>query len=284
MEEGETEKITKESFREKLNNFISAAEKLQRSAVGGETEKAWDEFEECWEKMPLFEMAKTVGASDDWVAAMNHDIITPWSAFAVVVWGNEANKTETESLSRHFCRVVKSFANELLGEKKDGEFDVLEVAEDAAVIIRANNKLAEQNGRTDQVINLDIKTKSSWPLFKGKEDDFARVFQNLFTNARKALYKKEGKKEISVVFDQAADGSELIISVADNGSGVKPEQREEIFKRGVSYFKLREDSRTGKGIGLAMVKEAVEEHKGNIKVGENEGGGAKFMISFPLKR
>lgn len=283
MEQKENEVLTSETFKQRLTDFFESAENLQKSAIEGNLEEAWDDFQEKWTLLPMTEMVTIKGADNDWIDSMNHDITSPWAGFATVVLGGKATQKEAVVLTRHYCRVVKSFAEELLEEKRQEDFDMIATAEEAAVLLRVYNRSLERLGRKDMIIDFKINVRNSWPLFKGSENDFARVFQNLFTNAKKALEGKEGKKEISVVFDQDTDESELIISVTDNGPGVKPEQREEIFKRGVTYFKVKESKDTGKGIGLAFVKEAVEEHKGTIKVEDNEGGGAKFVINLPIK-
>jgi len=69
------------------------------------------------------------------------------------------------------------------------------------------------------------------------------------------------------------------ITVADEGPGIPPEQREAIFER---FFRggeeLRRESK-GVGIGLSLVKELTELHGGRVEV--RDGGGAVFQVRFP---
>ena len=67
------------------------------------------------------------------------------------------------------------------------------------------------------------------------------------------------------------------ITVADNGSGITENMREQIFE---PFFTSRPE---GTGLGLAIVKQTVEAHQGSILVGEvKEGGGALFTLVLPL--
>lgn len=77
----------------------------------------------------------------------------------------------------------------------------------------------------------------------------------------------------------------ITISVIDSGPGIAPEMREKIFER---YLRIRSDSgegQKGTGIGLSIVKEMVELHKGKIKVSpndpENYGRGSTFTVYIP---
>jgi hypothetical protein len=72
--------------------------------------------------------------------------------------------------------------------------------------------------------------------------------------------------------------------VADSGPGVPPEHRERVFGRFQSG--LHGDGRTrgaGAGLGLAVVREFVELHGGEISLGDAPQGGALFTVSLPLR-
>src|SRR6201999_2201952 len=82
----------------------------------------------------------------------------------------------------------------------------------------------------------------------------------------------------------SAGGAAAKLSVSDSGTGVPPEQRERIFGR----FRagVNGDGRSGgagAGLGLAIVREFVELHGGEIDVGEAHEGGALFTVTLPLR-
>ncbi len=69
----------------------------------------------------------------------------------------------------------------------------------------------------------------------------------------------------------------LIIEIADDGPGIKPEDRSRIFD---PFFTKREG---GVGLGLAVVQQIILAHKGSIQAGKSSLGGALFTIILPMK-
>ena len=68
-----------------------------------------------------------------------------------------------------------------------------------------------------------------------------------------------------------------MISVEDNGIGIKTDKLEKIFERGYTG-----DSQIGSGLGLASVKKIIERHNGELSVTSELGEGSKFTITLPL--
>lgn len=67
-------------------------------------------------------------------------------------------------------------------------------------------------------------------------------------------------------------------TVEDNGGGVAAEELPQLFRR---FYRAQHQSRNGAGIGLAIVKEVVRRHHGNI-IAENGAHGLKITISMPM--
>ncbi|WP_198162223.1 sensor histidine kinase KdpD, partial [Methylosinus sp. R-45379] len=65
--------------------------------------------------------------------------------------------------------------------------------------------------------------------------------------------------------------------VADHGEGVAPDDRERIFEA----FWRKNDASRGAGLGLAIVRELLDELHGSIEVRTTEGGGATFVVRLP---
>lgn len=99
-----------------------------------------------------------------------------------------------------------------------------------------------------------------------------RVVENLLDNALR--YAPAGG---TIAVRTRRDGSEVRITISDNGPGIAPESRESIFS-------LYEQSTTGdarsRGIGLAFCRMAVEAQGGRIAVEANDGGGASFCVNL----
>jgi signal transduction histidine kinase len=103
------------------------------------------------------------------------------------------------------------------------------------------------------------------------EKAIARALRNLVQNA--IAHTADGTTVEVRVHDNGA------IQVLDHGPGVPPNQRELIFRR---FWRGERRDRPGAGLGLSIVKRAVETCGGTIKVSDTLGGGATFTLSLPL--
>ncbi|WP_085298757.1 ATP-binding protein [Cognaticolwellia mytili] len=101
-----------------------------------------------------------------------------------------------------------------------------------------------------------------------------RAITNLVKNA-----DKYGESEIYVCIDQI-DGS-MVVCVEDNGMGIPVSQQATIFE---PFHQVSDASQSiGFGLGLAIVKEIAQLHGGTITVADSEYGGAKFILTLPVK-
>jgi PAS domain S-box-containing protein len=95
------------------------------------------------------------------------------------------------------------------------------------------------------------------------------VFQNLFQNS-----VTHNDSPVTVTVGPLEDQSARGLYVADDGSGVPADERDQLFEHG---FTTSDD---GTGFGLAIVEELVEAHDWRISVTDSEAGGARFEIRF----
>lgn len=96
------------------------------------------------------------------------------------------------------------------------------------------------------------------------------IISNLLSNAIK--YADINKKEMVISVKTYFDDGYNKIEVSDNGIGIKEEYRDNIFEM---YFDK------GSGLGLYIVKEAVENIQGNISVFSESTIGSKFVVTIP---
>ncbi|MEU5111597.1 sensor histidine kinase [Streptomyces longwoodensis] len=75
-------------------------------------------------------------------------------------------------------------------------------------------------------------------------------------------------------------GGELVLKVADTGPGVDGDHTDLVFQRG---FSTKPSGPGGRGLGLALVRQAVHRHAGDLSVSAAEGGGAEFVVRLPLR-
>lgn len=109
----------------------------------------------------------------------------------------------------------------------------------------------------------------------GNRELLARVLTNLIGNA----YRYSSPNgSIRVRLTREADMA--VLSVADNGIGIPPEEQEKIFLR--FYRGDRARSTEGTGMGLSMVQEIVRFHGGTVSVESEPGQGSIFTVRIPL--
>jgi two-component system nitrogen regulation sensor histidine kinase NtrY len=96
---------------------------------------------------------------------------------------------------------------------------------------------------------------------------------NLLDNAIQAMQQK-GKVWLSTKYDTKR--RRAVVSVADEGPGIAPEDQEKLF---VPYFTRK---KTGTGLGLAIVRRIITDHEGQIQVSQNQPKGAVFTFELPV--
>ena len=104
-----------------------------------------------------------------------------------------------------------------------------------------------------------------------------RIFQNLISNAVKY---RQLDKPLRIEISGERVGFTSLIRVADNGIGISPEHRDAVFDL---FNRVSNDDGGGSGVGLALVKKLVEEHRGTVSVESEEGVGSTFVVSLPAE-
>jgi len=104
-------------------------------------------------------------------------------------------------------------------------------------------------------------------------DQFVRVFNNLLKNAIQSI--PQGR-DAEIDIRTMVENDTINITFSDNGIGIEESKRAKIF---VPYFTTKS---TGTGLGLAMVKQIIENHRGQITFESTEDVGTTFHIVLPL--
>ena len=103
----------------------------------------------------------------------------------------------------------------------------------------------------------------------------SRVFGNIIGNSVKHFEKKENKK---IRFTVSCGKKEAVITISDNGSGVKEESLEVIFEP----FYTSDKGRKVAGLGLSICREIIENHGGQIYAEKSDMGGLSVVIRLPV--
>lgn len=143
--------------------------------------------------------------------------------------------------------------------KHSGEVDTVDLfatAEDTKTVLFFGTNRVEVQGQKGSCIN-------------GIRFEIVRLLQNLVKNALEA-----GASQVIVKAEKSND--RVVLSIADNGSGLSPTVLESILKKPIESTKAH-----GTGLGMTICRHIVSAHRGEMQVAARPGGGTVFTIAFP---
>jgi two-component system nitrogen regulation sensor histidine kinase NtrY len=123
-------------------------------------------------------------------------------------------------------------------------------------------------------IEIHTSIPDNLPLVELDGEHFKRVIINIFDNAMQAM-SDSGNIYVNVEFDVPLN--KVIISIADEGPGIKDEDKDKLF---LPYFSTRKN---GTGLGLAIANRIITEHRGYIRIRDNKPHGIIVSIEIPIK-
>ncbi len=130
-------------------------------------------------------------------------------------------------------------------------------------------------------IQYDIEIPSEPLPARIDEALIGRALSNLLDNSIRYL---GGVKEPAITVTVAQpDPSQLRITVSDNGPGIAPELREQVFKPFVTGDSSRSRMVDGTGLGLAITRAIIEKHRGRIAIMASSSPGVGFEILLPAE-
>lgn len=131
-------------------------------------------------------------------------------------------------------------------------------------------------------IHADTSVKFNAPTggqiwFRGEEGDLEEMAGNLLDNAC-----KWAKSEVRVAMGRVAaePGSQLLVTIEDDGPGMTGEEREKALKRGVRL----DEKVPGSGLGLDIVKELVDIYGGSLELSDSALGGVAVKLTLPAAK
>lgn len=123
-------------------------------------------------------------------------------------------------------------------------------------------------------VEINVSLPEEVPTVELDGEQFKRVMINIFDNAINAISNK-GRIDVRMQFD--VPSNKVSIDIADDGPGIRDEDKEKLF---LPYFSTKKD---GTGLGLAIANRIITEHRGYIRVRDNEPRGTVFTIEVPIK-
>ncbi|HEY7386413.1 MAG TPA: ATP-binding protein [Beijerinckiaceae bacterium] len=170
----------------------------------------------------------------------------------------EALKKDIDEMSR-MLEGYLAFARGDAGEQA--------VTTDLRTLLSELQSDAERQGHTAAV---DIVGD---PMVTVRQDAFRRLLFNLVSNA--------ARHGSSIAIRARHDGDGLVVHVDDDGPGIPPDAREEVFKPFVRLDEARNQDEGGSGLGLAIARDIARSHGGDIMLGDSPLGGLRATVRLP---
>ena len=237
----------------------------------------------------VFRQKKLSEMKNDFINNMTHELKTPVSTISLAAQMlKDTDITKSPDVFRHISGVINDETKRLgflvekvlqmsLFERQKATLKLKEVDANDLVVSVANtfHLKVEKYGGT-----LDIDLQATESDIYVDEMHITNVLFNLMDNAVK--YRRN-EVPLTLMVRTWNENGKLLLSVEDNGIGIKKEYQKKVFDR---FFRVPTGNVhdvKGFGLGLAYVRKIIEDHKGTIRAESGEGNvGTKFIITLPL--
>jgi len=213
----------------------------------------------------------------EFIANASHELKTPVTSIQLAV------ETAISALENSEIEDAKRFMNQILQDSQRMTLllsDLLDLSQ-----LEVNNpekELVSLNSIIDAEIGFLSNENKNRVVFESEDieflidpNDFSMIIRNLLRNA---CNYSELDKEINIKLFK--DELNVVLSVVDKGRGIATTDQERIFERFYRVDKGRSRSLGGTGIGLSIVKHAVERNGGVIELISQFGEGSEFKVIF----
>lgn len=237
-----------------------------------------------------FRQKKLSEMKNDFINNMTHEFKTPISTISLAAQMlDDQSITKSATMLSHCSRIINEETKRLRVLVE--QILVLSMFDNAQ--IRVNIKEVDANSIISSVVdNFKIKVekfggditadlKATHAMVAVDVLHFTNIIYSLLDNAVK-YRKSDVAPELKVSTSDTAAGNELEIRIADNGIGIRQQDQKRIFDR---FYRVSTGNRhdvKGYGIGLAYVRQVVQQVGGRIRVESEPGVGTAFIIKLPL--
>jgi two-component system phosphate regulon sensor histidine kinase PhoR len=222
----------------------------------------------------------------EFVANVSHELRTPLTAiqglsetlieFPDLVQDKRAYFIDV--IHTHSMRLESIIENLLTLSKieKETEIDEIDLVDESITLALSNAIFLCKDKALKRNIDI-ILNNAEEIIFKHNSSLIEQAIINLLNNAIKY---SDGNSEINITVIK--QNNDVIISVADQGSGIPEEHLSRLFERFYRVDKARSRQLGGTGLGLSIVKHIALAHKGNVTVSSEINKGSIFSLILPL--
>ena len=223
----------------------------------------------------------------DFLANMSHELRTPLNAilgFSELLIDqkigplNERQKQYLQDVHESGSHLLQLINNVLdLAKIESGKTELsVEIFSLSEVITGVINTLESIAAKKEVTIRLELS--KTLPIVRIDKNKFRQILYNLLSNAIK-FNREHGEVLISAM---PHDTDSFMVRVTDTGIGINKENLKKLFIPFVQLDSGMARQHEGSGLGLALTKNIVELHHGQIGVDSEPGTGTTFWIIMPL--
>jgi PAS domain S-box-containing protein len=221
---------------------------------------------------------------EEFLAVLSHELRTPLNA--ILVWARllQEGRLDEPTAARAVETIVRNarLQDRLIADILDvsrivsGRISLQLVNVDLRALVETQVENQKPQARARD-LEVAVSAPTGLPRLRGDSARLSQVVNNILSNA---LRFAKSRIEIAL----ALSGNQLILEVRDDGPGIPADFLPHLFDR----FRQADASTTrrhgGLGLGLAIVRQLVELHGGNVAAGNRPEGGAVVTVRLPLTR
>jgi signal transduction histidine kinase len=219
----------------------------------------------------------------DFVGNVSHEIKSPLTSISGYAAALKADDLPANERRRYLDIIIEE-AKRMTG-MNDGLLKLSLLESNSQLLQPSTYSLDEQIRRVIvllqpqwSAVNIGFDLQLTPVKITADYELLSQVWSNIIVNA----IKFSGADEtISIVIGQ--DASNVVVSITDQGIGIAPEDQKHIFDRFFKADRSHKRKNNGSGIGLAIVKQIVLLHGGNIAVKSQPGVGTTISVTLPIK-
>jgi signal transduction histidine kinase len=264
------------AFNRMLRNLVAMQDRLRK--VNTDLDRKVDELAQA--NMALYESNRL---KDDFLATMSHELRTPLNSILgfseVLLSGGLSDKQHRWAHNIHTSgERLLNLINDILDlakieagkmQVRVSEFSAADVCEGLLNMFRP---LAEKK-------NIDLRghLAGAIPALRQDASKLQQILSNLLSNAIK--FTPEGGR---VLLKAEATAQDVLLTVADTGVGIAPEDQELVFEKFRQTGNPLTREHAGTGLGLSIVRELAKLLGGEVTLQSELGRGSTFTVRLPL--
>jgi signal transduction histidine kinase len=218
------------------------------------------------------------------IAWISHDLRTPLAGIRAIAEALEDGLAADDYTLDRYHETLRLEADRLSGLVDDLfelsraqqgmirlEWERVSLRDLVSDAIAGISPIAEAKG-----VTIEGRVREQQPELRVSPPELLRALRNILENA-----VRHTPSEGSVVVEAGLEGTDAIVSIVDTGGGIADADMDRVFDVGFRADPARTPGE-GAGLGLAIARELVKAHDGDISV-RNQNGGAQFVVRLPIE-